>query len=176
MLITVAVNHKYTNNSLFWKSHFHVFHFKLPWPWQPCDRNYCNNWAKASAEVFNSQCMVGLSESVWKCHIFKWARFWRENPWHSSSFQRGSCQKKRLGTTELDSDGLLFLLPYSVKLFFRMCSSYLVTKETAGLCSSKLLRPGLWVNKSHGCLEWHGKYWKGRQEEFISTTKFKLLQ
>lgn len=27
-----------------------------------------------------------------------------------------------------------------------MCSSYLVTKETAGLCSSELLKPGLWVN------------------------------
>ena len=68
-------------------------------------------------------------------------------------FSKGFMPKKRLGTTELDSNGPFFLLPYLVKLFFRMCSSNLVNKETEGLCSSKLQRPGLWVNKSHGCLE-----------------------
>ena len=70
-----------------------------------------------------------------------------------NKFSKGFMPKKRLGTTELDSDGPFFLLPYLVKLFFRICSSNLVNKKTEGLCSSKLQRPGLWVNKSHGCLE-----------------------
>lgn len=51
------MDQKYLNNSLSWKNHIHGFHFKLPRPWQPCNRTSCNNRAKASAEV--------LTQYVW---------------------------------------------------------------------------------------------------------------
>lgn len=135
----------------FFETHFHSFHFKLPWPWQPHNSNSSKNWAKATAEVFNSQYMAGLPENVYKCHIWKCALFWTEYPWHSLNFHRSPCQKN-VRSHQARWRWPTLSTPYSVKHIIRKCSSYLVTKETAGVCSSKVLRPDLWVNKPHACL------------------------
>lgn len=154
----------------FFESHFRGFHFRLLWPWEPRNGNSYNNEAKATAEVFKSQCTTGLPENVCKCPLSE------KSILGIHWIFTGVHDKKRLGTPKLDGDVPFNLLPYSVKHIIRTCSTYL-TKETSGLCPSKLLRPGLWLNKSHACLgEKNGKYWKVGQKEFSSSATFWLLQ